>query len=130
MSVVNIFGEMWARNTKNIEAIPGSRAGGRGVYILYDGSMPVYIGKGNIRQRVGTARQSKRRGQHWDRFSWYAIRNPSATHDVEALLLRMLPWYLRVLTRQRGQFKDATKLHPVEDSPETIKRLKSFRGKE
>lgn len=126
MSVVHMFGEMWSRNPQNIEAVPGHREGGQGVYILYDGSMPVYIGKGNIRYRLRRARQSK---QHWDRFSWYAIRNTTATHDVEALLLRMLPWYLRVLTRQRGKFKDAKEVPPVEDSPETIKRPKSFRGK-
>ena len=45
---VSEFGEMWARNTQNIEEIRGSKDGGQGVYVLYDGSMPVYVGKGNI----------------------------------------------------------------------------------
>lgn len=63
MSLVSMRGEMWARNSKNIEAIPGSKSGGKGIYILYDGSMPVYVGKGNIRQRIREARKSRRRGQ-------------------------------------------------------------------
>jgi hypothetical protein len=33
---------MWARNAKNIAAIPRSKEPyGKGVYVLFDGSMPV-----------------------------------------------------------------------------------------
>jgi len=47
---VTKYGEMWARNLNNINLIPGTHAPhGQGVYILYDGSMPVYVGKGNMR---------------------------------------------------------------------------------
>jgi hypothetical protein len=46
MQVVEKCGTMWARNTQNIARIPGSRDGGQGVYILFDGSTPVYVGKG------------------------------------------------------------------------------------
>ena len=53
MALVHKFGEMWARNTKNIKDVPGKSKGGQGVYILYDGSTPIYIGKGNIRTRLG-----------------------------------------------------------------------------
>jgi len=51
------FGEMWARNLKNIKRIPGSKSpqGDQGVYILYDGSMPVYSGKGKIKS-LGASR--------------------------------------------------------------------------
>jgi hypothetical protein len=38
MRLVRKFGEMWAKNLENIEKIPGSKQGGQGVYILYDGS--------------------------------------------------------------------------------------------
>jgi hypothetical protein len=99
------FGEMWARNPENIEDVPGSGKGGQGVYILYDGSTPVYVGKGNIRQRLRDADKSNRRGNSWDRFSWYVIKDKSLIHDVEVLLIRILPLYLRYLTRQRGHFK-------------------------
>lgn len=107
MQVVTAYGTMWARNTKNIRSIPGSKNGGKGVYILFDGSMPVYVGKGNIRQRITDARRSKRRGQFWDRFSWYALADENMIHDIEVLLLRVLPPYLRALTRQEGHFLKA-----------------------
>jgi hypothetical protein len=49
MRVVRQYGTMWARNDANIAKIPSSRKGGRGVYVFFDGSMPMYVGKGNIR---------------------------------------------------------------------------------
>src|ERR1700722_11501563 len=63
MKLIEQFGERWARNSKNIqdEAIPGKSTGGQGVYVLYDGSRPVYIGKGNIRQRLRDATKDERR---------------------------------------------------------------------
>jgi hypothetical protein len=110
MQIVTQYGTMWARNTTNIRKIPGSSAGGFGVYILFDGSMPVYVGKGNIRHRVTDARRSKRRGQLWDRFSWYAVSDPRMMHDIEVLILRMLPRHLRALTRQEGHFLKAKRV--------------------
>ena len=104
MALIRQFGEMWARNPKNIQSVPGSSEGGQGVYILYDGSTPVYVGKGNIRQRLRAADKSTRRGNSWDRFSWYVLKDKSLMHDVEVLLIRILPLYLRYLTRQRGHF--------------------------
>jgi len=43
MALVGEYGEMWARNDTNIKLIPRRRRkkGGQGVYVLYDGSMPV-----------------------------------------------------------------------------------------
>jgi hypothetical protein len=105
VALLRQFGEMWARNGRNIEDVPGSSEGGQGVYILYDGSTPVYVGKGNIRQRLRAAEKSNRRGSSWDRFSWYVLKDKSLIHDVEVLLIRALPLYLRYLTRQRGHFK-------------------------
>jgi hypothetical protein len=54
VNLVHSFGEMWARNPKNINLIPDSRSpkGGEGIYVLYDGSVPVYVGKGYIRSRI------------------------------------------------------------------------------
>jgi hypothetical protein len=60
MQIVTKYGTMWARNTENIRSVPGVRAGGVGVYILFDGSMPLYVGKGNIKHRITDARRSKR----------------------------------------------------------------------
>jgi hypothetical protein len=122
MQVVTAYGTMWARNTKNISKIPGSSSGGVGVYILFDGSMPVYVGKGNIRQRISKARRSKRKGQLWDRFSWYALANPQMMHDIEVLVLRMLPRYLRALTRQDGHFMKATRMKQANLISESVSR--------
>src|SRR5437879_12770011 len=110
MALISKFGEMWARNTDNIEAIPGSKEGGQGVYVLYDGSMPVYVGKGNIRQRVRRARQNERRGQSWDHFSWYVLHDLAFMDELEALLLRLLPPYLRALNRQMAKLPEAKEL--------------------
>src|SRR5580704_8475011 len=107
MRIVTKYGTMWARNAENIAKIPGSKDGGLGVYILFDGSMPMYVGKGQIKYRILGASTSKRRGQLWDHFSWYAIKNPKMMHDIEVLMLRILPPNLRSLTRQGGNFKKA-----------------------
>jgi hypothetical protein len=106
VALIHQFGEMWARNPANIEDVPGSSEGGQGVYILYDGSTPVYVGKGNIRQRLRDANKSKRRGNSWNHFSWYVLKDKALIHDVEVLLIRILPLYLRYLTRQTGHFRD------------------------
>jgi hypothetical protein len=107
VALIDRFGERWARNGPNIERVPGRSKGGQGVYVLYDGSTPVYIGKGNIRQRLRAADKSDRRGESWDRFSWYVLEDKRLIHDVEVLLLRVLPLHLRYLTRQRGHFEGA-----------------------
>ena len=129
MALIRGRGEMWPRNADALEAIPGSHDGGQGVYILYDGSMPVYIGKGNIRRRIRNARASKRRGQSWDHFSWYLVSEAKYQHDLEALLLRMLPPQLRALNRQRGKLIGAKKYAPPKNKvAEPINRPHLFRG--
>jgi hypothetical protein len=110
-TIVTAYGTLWARNTENIRHIPKKAAG---VYILYDGSMPVYAGKGNIRYRVASARRSKRKAQLWDRFSWYVLKDQKMMHDIEVLLLRTLPPNLRALTRQDGHFVDSKRIDPVD----------------
>jgi hypothetical protein len=122
MRIVTTYGTMWARNTENIRMLPGHRAGGIGVYILFDGSMPVYVGKGNIRQRIRKSRNSSRRGQHWDRFSWYAVADPKMIHDIEVLLLKILPRNLRALTRQEGHFLDAKPIKQKDQRADVISR--------
>jgi len=109
IQVVNAYGTMWARNKENMAAIPKSKSGGQGVYVLFDGSMPVYAGKGDLRSRINDAAASRKRGQMWDRFSWYAIADQKMTHDIEVLVLRLLPPFLRALNTQNGKFVDAVK---------------------
>src|SRR6266568_760258 len=116
--LVTKYGTLWARNRKNIQRL---RAEGKlsGVYVLCDGSMPVYIGRGRLARRIDRHQRSKSRGQAWDHFSWYAIPDRNLEADVEALLLRMLPFYLRSLNKQRTRFTDAKRMtdkFPVADS--------------
>ena len=123
MQIVTMYGTMWARNKKNINSLPRSKEfGGKGVYILFDGSMPVYVGKGNIRQRVSGARGSERRGQLWDRFSWYGVKDPKMMHDMEVLVLRMLPRYLRALTKNDGHFLNAKRIVEADKKADYITR--------
>jgi hypothetical protein len=121
-------GEMWPRNKINIDAILRSSKGGQGVYILFDGSTPVYVGRGNIKQRIAKACTSRRRGQCWDHFSWYVVPDKRHEQELEALLLRMLPPHLRMLNRQRGKLAQAEK-HDFEDpKPDPINRPHIFGG--
>ena len=115
MQIVTGYGTMWARNEANMDRIPGGR-NGRGVYVLFDGSMPMYVGKGQIKDRILKASASRRRGQLWDHFSWYAIKNPKMMHDIEVLMLRILPSNLRSLTRQGGDFKEAKRVLQDKDN--------------
>jgi len=68
------------------------------------------------------ARLSKIRGPFWDHFSWYSL-NSKIIHDAEALILRMLPPYLRSLTKQKVKFRrDAKKLKAADEIAEPISR--------
>jgi hypothetical protein len=122
MRIVTKYGTMWARNAENIAKIPSSKDGGLGVYILFDGSMPMYVGKGKIKRRIIGASTSKRRGQLWDHFSWYAIKKPAMMHDIEVLMLRILPPNLRSLTRQGGNFESGERVAQSNDRPKPITR--------
>jgi len=46
----------------------------------------------------------------WDHFSWYIPCEAGLIRDIEALLLSMLPFPLRVLNRQKGKLKGADKI--------------------
>ena len=105
VKLVSRYGTRWARNTENLARLRQERPLS-GVYVLYDGSTPVYIGRGKIASRIRQAQRSERRGQSWDHFSWYGVKKGFEA-DVEALLLTMLPSYLRSLNKQRARFAGA-----------------------
>jgi hypothetical protein len=116
--LVTRYGTLWARNRKNIQLL---RAEGKlwGVYVLCNGSMPLYIGRGRLASRIGQHQHSK--GQFWDHFSWYAIPDRTLEADVEALLLRMLPFYLRSLNKARTRFADAERVEQASRVADPIK---------
>lgn len=113
---------MWARNDENIAQLREIKRNVVGVYILYDGSMPVYVGKGDIKERIRLHKKSKTKGQLWDHFSWYVLCNPELLHDVESIILRMLPPYLRSLTKQKGKLTGVKKTRQREDIADVITR--------
>ena len=117
--LVTRFGEMWAKNPENIKALSGKD---QGVYVLYDGSMLMYVGMGYIRRRIKNAAKSQRRGEMWDHFSWYVLSEPNMMRDIEALLLRTLPPSLRSLTGQKGKFKGVKKTPQPNEVALPIKR--------
>jgi hypothetical protein len=119
--LIGTYGTQWARNKENIKAL---RARGKlsGVYVLCDGSMPVYIGRGRLARRIAGHVRSRSRGQFWDHFSWYAIPDRRFEADVEALLLRMLPFYLRSLNKQRTRFTGTRSITQMSRAADPIKR--------
>ena len=131
MQLLKKFGEMWARNAENIREIPRRSEGGVGVYVLYDGSTPVYVAKGNIKRRLTSAHKSRRKGNAWDYFSWYALADKALAHDVEVLLIRVLPSYIRHLTRQSGHFRGlrSTDQQQQNRTPVYIDRVKLMKSR-
>ena len=56
----------------------------RGVYLLYDGSTVVYVGRtmNSLFDRLNSHNEGSRRNSRWDRFSWFGFR---AVGDNQAL---------------------------------------------
>lgn len=114
--LVTQYGTMWPRNRENIRLV--RKVARNGVYILFDGSMPMYIGKGELGTRIKRAADSDRRGDRWNCFSWYEIRKAKYIHDVEVLILKMFPPNFRPLNRQDGNFtRVGAKLAPDKKNP-------------
>jgi hypothetical protein len=103
MGLVTKYGRMWARNDQNFKKLR-EEPNLKGLYILYDGSMPVYVGHGWISTRLKKARESSTRRRFWDYFSWYAIPDEELQKDTEALLIKTLPYYLRLLNKKNESF--------------------------
>jgi hypothetical protein len=103
--LISRYGRLWARNEKNFEPLRSPERL-RGVYILCDGSTPVYIGKGILVDRISVHHGNQKKKQYWDHFSFFAVpkENRMFIADLEALIIRMLPFYLRSLNKQRPSF--------------------------
>jgi hypothetical protein len=106
MALMKQLAEKKDRTPENINSIPRAREGGIGVYILFDRSMPVYVGKGHIAERIRRAAKSETRGSYWDQFSWYIPHDPKSIGELEAMLHRMLPDYPLLLNKRIESLKD------------------------
>jgi hypothetical protein len=64
-----------------------------GIYILYRGSVPYYVGKAhNVYRRLcDHSNIDTRYGNLWDMFSAFAVSDPDARNDVEAILIQAMP---------------------------------------
>jgi len=103
MPLIKQFGLHWPRNTENLEEIEDIAGHRSGVYLLYHGAMPVYIGRGAISARLRShGKEGSKKEQFWDRFSWFVVGNPKLERELESLLLEALPFYVRSLNKQAG----------------------------
>ena len=130
MGLVTKYGRMWARNDANFKKLRAEPKL-KGLYILYDGSMPVYVGHGWISTRLERSRRSKTRRRFWDYFSWYAIPDEELQKDTEALLIKTLPYYLRLLNKKNESFaipkrsvKQSKNIPEAVDKPKFVKMRK------
>lgn len=89
MGLINAFGMFWSRDRvywkTNMPHLLGVQQAGSapvnftkqaGVYVLYDGSRPIYIGK-VTEERMGLRLFDHTRDRltgRWDRFSWFGVR--------------------------------------------------------
>jgi hypothetical protein len=66
----------------------GSKQYGSGIYILYKGEKPYYVGKSDssMRERIKTHTKDHHR-KKWDNFSFYQVRKIKYVGDIERLLL-------------------------------------------
>lgn len=114
MGLINAFGMFWRRSEvswkgKSTRLLgvqqPGAKptdfAGQAGVYILYDGNRPVYVGRMTA-DRLGARLAEHTRDRlsaRWDRFSWFGVRpvdsegalgqKPEAGISVDILIATM-----------------------------------------
>jgi hypothetical protein len=104
MPLIKQYGLHWPRNAENLEEIEDVAGHKSGVYVLYHGAMPVYIGRGAISARLlSHAKEGSKKEQFWDRFSWFVVGNSSRERELESLLLEALPFYVRSLNKQTGK---------------------------
>jgi hypothetical protein len=122
MALVVAHGEHWPRNKTSFKALKDEAKNPNGVYVLRDGSMPLYIGTGKISSRISKHCGSRSKGKYWDYFSWYAIPNEKHRKQIESLLLRLLPFYLRSLNKQRGKLIGSKKINANKNPPEYVKK--------
>lgn len=120
MSLVCEHGFPWPRNEKNLQEIKRICKGKKGVYVLSHGAMPMYVGKGKIASRVrGHAKEDSSKSKYWDHFSWFVINN-GFENEIEVMLLRSLPFFVRSLNRQTGSLGRKNRRKPVDGTPKVV----------
>lgn len=118
VGLVTKYGPFWARNAKNFEWLRKEVGNSTGIYLLYCGWFPVYVGRGKLVRRISDHTKSTRKV--WDRFTWFVISDPSHCQEMEAIFLRSLPFYLRLNNKQGAHVPNVHSCHVKDEIPETI----------
>jgi hypothetical protein len=94
--IADEFLRMWPRDLFHIrgqqEALEKT-LGRPGVYILYRGSTPYYVGKAvNLYSRLHDhSNIDSRYGNFWDMFSAFMVASDDARNDLEGILIAAMP---------------------------------------
>jgi hypothetical protein len=119
--IVGRYGKLWTRVPQNLKKLTSKELKDvTGVYALYNGTMPVYIGRGIISRQIHRHVHNRKKQSFWEHFSWYEIKVKGLDKEIESLFLRLLPFYTRSLNRMSGNFPsgekiDAASLDPISD---------------
>jgi hypothetical protein len=101
-TLIRTFGEYWNPNLVNwanswnlLGTKTRSKRGHdlnvyeeRGIYVLYNDYVPVYVGKAfrqSIGYRLQLHRESRRKGSRWDSFSWFGLKGFRANDELRSL---------------------------------------------
>ncbi len=87
----------------------GRKQRGKGIYILYKGKKPYYVGlsTSSLRGRIRRHATKDRHKGKWDNFSFYQILKTRYIKDVESLLLR---YYKPDGNKVKGKFRRQYKI--------------------
>jgi hypothetical protein len=129
--IVGRYGKLWTRVPGNLKKLASKELRDvAGVYALYNGTMPVYIGRGKISQQIHRHDHNRKKNQFWEHFSWYEINGKGQDKEIESLLLRLLPFYVRSLNRKGGDsFASGQKIDAASKTPVEIRWPKGGAGK-
>ena len=73
-AIVGRYGKLWTRVPENLKKLADKHLRNvTGVYALYNGTMPVYIGRGIVSNQIRKHNTSRRKSPCWEHFSWYEI---------------------------------------------------------
>jgi hypothetical protein len=128
--IVGKYGKLWTRVPANIRKLKTEDVKRvTGVYVLYNGNMPVYIGKGKFSKQIASHNRNRKKSPFWEHFSWYEIKIKGHEKEIESLLLMILPHYLRSLNKMGGKFISAKKIEPASEAQVKILWPKGGAGK-
>jgi hypothetical protein len=86
MALVKAVGLQWPRNEENFDDLEDRQGQDSGIYLLYHGALPVYIGKGKLVTRLRAHhRERSGKAKYWDRFSWFVINNREHETELESV---------------------------------------------